>query len=193
MNLTNSWNRLNNQQKNRSTEEKLRSVTASAADLIQFIGVRREELINLTRGNNGRRFDKMEATFKKSAEKTIALMERVEKHHKSFDELLSETEHRLSKMRFKLETYWTNLLLTKSDGGGSIQTSAGHAKPVNADWFFSMGQQREKMRRSDKQSDWMFDRARNRDQERRTRKFQVKNNNKKQKDYQSSSWNLYSS
>lgn len=166
----------------------MKSVKASAANLIQLIGVRREELVNVTRGTNGRRFDKMDATLKKSAEKTIALMERVEKQHKSFDELLSDVERRLTKMRFKLETHWTNLLLTNDS---TFTHPAPTTKAVDADWFFSMGQQREKMRRSDKQSDWVFDRARNRDQERRSRKFQGKN--KKQKTFQSNSWNHYSS
>ena len=55
-----------------------------------------------------------------------------------------------------------------------------------------MGKQREKLRRTEKQSEWMFDRARNRELERRSRKFQAKH--KKQKPFgQGNSWNHYSS
>ncbi len=190
MNLTSNWNHLINYSSNRSTENQLNVVKDSAADLIRLIGLRRDELINLTREHNSQASEKMDAKFKKSAQKTLGLMERINKQQESFTMLLEETENRLEKIRSKLETHWNNLLQSYGETKNVFETSE-NTKSLNADWFFSIGQHREKMRRNEKQSEWMFDRARNRELERRARKFQAKS--KKQKTFQGNSWNHHSS
>ena len=191
LNLTSNWNHLINYSSNRSTENQLSGVKESATDLIRLIGLRRDELINLTRENSSPASEKMEAKFKKSAQKTLDLMERINKQQESFAILLEDAENRLEKIRSKLETNWSNLLQSYTETSNSFETSE-NTKSLNADWFFSMGKQREKLRRTEKQSEWMFDRARNRELERRSRKFQAKH--KKQKPFgQGNSWNHYSS
>jgi hypothetical protein len=190
VNLTSNWNRLINNGHNRSIEDQLNAVKESAIDFIRLIGLRQDELINLTRENNNKVTEKMEARFKKSVKKTADLLERVNKEHESFTSLLEEVENRLEKLRSKLEFHWSNLLQSYSGAGNRFVTSE-NTKPLNSDWFLSMGKQRDKMRRSEKQSEWMFDRAKNRELERRSRKFQTKQ--KKQKTFQGNSWNHYSS
>lgn len=184
---------MTNNRYNRSTEEQLNRVKESATNLIRLIGLRREELVNLTRGNSGQVSEKMEVTFKKSTQKTLDILEHINQEHKSFAKILTEVESRLDKIHRKLETHWNNLLQSYTGASNQfVGPSAENTKSLNADWFFSMGQQREKMRRSEKQSEWMFDRARNREQERKSRKFQAKH--KKQKPFQGrNSWNHYSS
>ena len=179
-----------NYRPNRSIEDQLNAVKESAIDFIRFIGLRQDELINLTRENSNKATEKMEASFKKSVKKTVDLLERVNKEHESFIVLLGEVGGRLEKIRSKLELHWSNLLQSYSNAGNRFETTE-NAKPLNSDWFFSMGQQRDKMRRNEKQSEWMFDRAKNRDLERRSRKYHTKQ--KKQKTFQGSSWNHYSS
>ncbi|XP_059352434.1 uncharacterized protein LOC130703856 isoform X2 [Daphnia carinata] len=190
MNLTGTWNHLVNYRNNRSIEDQLKRVKDSSTDLIRLMGLRREELINLTRQTRNPVTEKMEARFKKITQKTVDLMERVNKHHKSFALLLEEVDNRLEKMRFKLESQWENLLRSYTDSGNRFETLE-NTKPLNSDWFWSMGHHRDKLRRSEKQSEWMFDRARNRELERRARKFQAKQ--RKQKPFQGNSWNQYSS
>ncbi|KZS06313.1 Uncharacterized protein APZ42_030254 [Daphnia magna] len=190
MNLTGTWNHLVNYRNNRSIEDQLKRVKESSTDLIRLMGLRREELINLTRQTRNPVIEKMEARFKKTTQKTVDLMERVNKHHKSFAVLLEEVENRLEKMRFKLESQWENLLRSYTDSGNRFETLE-NTKPLNSDWFWSMGHHRDKLRRSEKQSEWMFDRAKNRELERRSRKFHTKQ--RKQKPFQGNSWNHYSS
>lgn len=194
MNLTSSWNHSLNYPEKQSAEHQLIRVKESASDLIRLISLRREELANLTRGKTGKNFEKMEATFKKSAQKALDLMERVNKQHKSLVTLLSEIESRLEKIRSKLESYWSNLKDSHPQINARnhyVETHSENSKSLNADWFLSMGQQREKIRRNEKQSEWMFNRARNREEERKSRKFQA--THKKQKSFQGNPWNHYSS
>ncbi|KAI9550035.1 hypothetical protein GHT06_007626 [Daphnia sinensis] len=190
MNLTGTWNHLVNYRNNVSIEDQLKRVKESSTDLIRLMGLRREELINLTRQNRNPVTEKMEERFKKITQKTLDLMERVNKHHKSFAVLLEEVENRLEKMRFKLESQWENLLRSYTNSGNRFETLE-NTKPLNSDWFWSMGHHRDKLRRSEKQSEWMFDRAKNRELERRSRKFHTKQ--RKQKPFQGNSWNHYSS
>lgn len=190
VNLTSDWNHLINYHPNGSIEDQLNSVKESAIDCIRLIGSRHDELINLTRENNNKVTEKMETRFKKSVKKTVELLKRVNKEHESFVVSLEEVESRLEKLRSKLEFHWSNLLQSYSIAGNRFGTLEND-KPLNSDWFFAMGQQRDKMRRNEKQSEWMFDRAKNRELERKSRKFQTKQ--KKQKTFQGNSWNHYSS
>lgn len=179
-----------NYRNNRSVEDQLKGVKESSTELIRLMGLRREELINLTRQTRNPVTEKMEARFQKTTRKTVELMERVNKHHESFGVLLNEVDNRLEKMRSKLESQWQNLLRSYAESGNKFETSE-NTKLLNSDWFLSMGHHRDKLRRSEKQSEWMFDRAKNRELERRSRKFHTKQ--KKQKTFQGNSWNHYSS
>lgn len=189
MNLTKSWNHLFNFANNRSTEDQLNGVKDSATSLVHLIALRRDDLDIMTRENRSQASVKMEETFRKSAQKTIELLESVNKEYESFITFLTEAEFRLEKTQLKLEARWKDLLKFYSEPSNQFKTAVSE-RSLNADWFFAMGQQREKIRRNEKQSDWIFDRARTREQERRNRKFQTK---KKQKTFQGNSWNQYSS
>lgn len=62
---------------------------------------------------------------------------------------------------------------------------------AHADWFISMGQHREELRRNEQQAHWLFERAKERERERKnSRKYQPKT--KKQKVFQGNSWSHYS-
>ena len=193
MNLTNEWNNAVNNHNLQAVSGQLEDLKDLAADLMRLIGLRREELINMTRQNSSRPTQKMESTLKKSAQKVLDLMERLNNRKISLSELTTDLEKRLVALRLKLDTTWKKLYEQVPETGGESTTSSSNTdeKSLNSDWFLSMGQQREKLRQNEenfqKQTHWIFERARNRD---RTRKS---HNNKKQKMFHGdNSWNQFS-
>lgn len=195
LNMTNEWNNAVNNHNLLTVSGQLEDLKDLAIDLMRLIGLRREELINMTRQNSSRSTQKMELTLKKSAQKVLDLMERLNNRKISLSELATDLEKRLVALRLKLDTHWKKLYQQIPETGEEHSSTTSSAntdeKSLNSDWFLSMGQQREKLRQNEenfqKQTHWIFERARNRD---RTRKS---HNNKKQKMFHGdNSWNQFS-
>ena len=195
MNLTNEWNNAVNNHNLKGVSGQLDNLMDLAADVIRLIGLRHEELINMTQQNSSRPIQKMEVTLKKSAQKVLDLMERLSTHNSqvaSLPDLTSDLEKRLAALRLKLDTLWKKLIqIHDEEESSSMPSSDTDKKSLNSDWFLSMGQQREKLRQNEetfqKQSRWIFERARNRDRSR-------KSTNKKHKMFHNgdNSWNQFS-
>lgn len=192
-------------------DEALDDFKESAADLIRLIGLRREELDNRTKEaqsytKTSRIAEKMQATLKKSVQKVVDLVERVHNHEEAALALAQDVESDLKELRLKVENRWAKMLQLESEelndnpvktADGSYSESykdeSGTTKSINSDWFISMGQEREKLRRKDQESHWLFERAKNREEERRSRKFAGPARiNKRDKMYRGNAWGHFS-
>lgn len=133
MNLTQFWSSLME-----DDDELMDGLRASAVDLISLIGLRREELNNLTKENTNSATERMQVTLKKSVEKVIQLMERIHNHQGATAALADEVEIRLKELRTKIEDGWLKVFETESNAAeGRSKIPENRETSLNAGLFCS--------------------------------------------------------
>jgi len=166
-NLTKYWKQLVSKFGAWNTTKELNEFVKETTSIVNIIELRHKEVSNLTQQVVG---DQMAKELQSQARKLLRLLKDI--FIIDADEtnvrITDKDRHQLAKIRDELESNWNKL---QSQLKTKLDNKSINNKSLNADWFLSMGRQREKIRREERQTEWMFDRARKRQNERNSGRF----------------------
>lgn len=148
LNRTSDWNKLVGSSEGSFTFEKLTNVKDAAADLVELISLRREELGNLTKESNAQSAEKTRASLHKSASKVLNVMERLQNQQASWGAAVDEEQSRLDRIRAKVEKRWASFLNPENESCPLDVTSDA----VGREW--SSAESSQDIRRRSEEKGW---------------------------------------
>lgn len=110
MNRTSDLNKFVGNNQEVFSFEKLSILQDAAANLVELISLRRDELANMTKEKSLRSAEKMKASLHKASSKVLSVLERLQNHHTSWDAVIDEEQTQVDKIRAKMENRWEKFL-----------------------------------------------------------------------------------
>jgi len=170
-NLAEYWEQLIEQFAARNTTKELDDFVKKTTSVIDVIAQRRKEVSDGTQQFIGHQ---MEKKLQSLTRKLVLLLKGIFTADECSVQITDKDQRRLAEIHNDLESHWIQFQ-SRLKGALADNRLKGH-KGLNADWFLSMGRQREKIRREERQTEWMFDRAQKRQNERSSRRIRGDSN-----------------